>query len=328
MLASPLLGELTKALEALGMSPSSASDLSSHVQANSWPIDGALSRCSQAKHGIDKGVLPRADVLKILCQQPAYLECCHHTVYEDSDIVAVNKAFDTQLHRDNSADGWEREITLRDHLAAHHAEVLTPSGDMRLCHQLDFATSGLIVAAKSHDSASAVARTFRERDARKLYCALCFGHPSFDVARWEDRIMVSKRRFKQRISSAPRSKTARTDVTVGARGILKLGDDHRGRECAMLWLEPRTGRRHQLRLHAAHAGHALVGDFTYAGDKMCYRTFLHASALELPLSDENTLRIKAPVAPSGWMNAFEPLEELKSPDGWPNAVESIVTVAS
>ena len=59
------------------------------------------------------------------------------------------------------------------------------------------------VAAKSHDAASAVAKTFRERDARKLYCALCFGHPSFDVARWEDRIMVSKRRFKQRISSAP-----------------------------------------------------------------------------------------------------------------------------
>ena len=172
MLASPLLGELTKALEALGMSPSSASDLSSHVQANSWPIDGALSRCSQAKHGIDKGVLPRADVLKILCQQPAYLECCHHTAYEDSDIVAVNKAFDTQLHRDHSADGWS-ERSFFEIIYAHHAEVLTLSGDMRLCHQLDFATSGLIVAASPTTCFRRRTNVSRTR-CPQLYCALCF----------------------------------------------------------------------------------------------------------------------------------------------------------
>ena len=136
--------------------------------------------------------------------------------------------------------------------------------------------------------------------------------------------MVSKRRFKQRISSAPRSKSARTDVTVGARGVLRLGDDHRGRECALLWLEPRTGRRHQLRLHSAHHGHALVGDFTYAADKLCYRTFLHAAALELPLADDNIVSFEAPLSPGGWMNAFEPIEEIKAPQGWPSAVANIL----
>ena len=230
---------------------SSASDPSSHVQANSWPIDGALPRCSQ---------LSMAST-RVCCLARTCSKSCASSLPLNAAIIlrmrtqtsSINKAFDTScIATILLMDGSSYSSRSSGCPSCRGADA---SGDMRLCHQLDFATSGLIVAAKSHDSASAVARTFRERDARKLYCALCFGHPSFDVARWEDRIMVSKRRFKQRISSAPRSKTARTDVTVGARGILKLGDDHRGRECAMLWLEPRTGQRHQLQ-HAAHAGHA------------------------------------------------------------------------
>ena len=74
-----------------------------------------------------------------------------------------------------------------------------------------------------------------------------------------------------------------TDVTVGARGTLRLGSAHAGKPATLLWLEPRTGRRHQLRLHTAHHGHAIVGDLTYAGDRSCYRTFLHAAALDLPV---------------------------------------------
>ena len=61
----------------------------------------------------------------------------------------------------------------RDWLKQQHPETRTEGGDeVRLCHNLDFATSGVIVAAKSRAAADAVSRTFREREARKLYAAL------------------------------------------------------------------------------------------------------------------------------------------------------------
>ena len=109
--------------------------------------------------------------------------------------------------------------------------------------------------------------------------------------------------------------------------MLRLGAEHSGKPATLLWLEPRSGRRHQLRLHTAHHGHPIVGDVTYAGDKLCYRTFLHAAALELPLGgsgaeeedDDGILRLAAPLSPRGWAHAFEAQEELRLPDGWPGA---------
>ena len=52
---------------------------------------------------------------------------------------------------------------------------------------------------------------------------------------------------------------------------------HRGKEASLLWLTPHTGPRHQLRLHMAHVGHPIVGDYTYAADKLAYRMFVHAA---------------------------------------------------
>jgi len=68
-----------------------------------------------------------------------------------------------------------------------------------------------------------------------------------------------------------------------------------------MWLTPHTGRRHQLRLHMAHVGHPIVGDYTYAADKLAYRMFLHAASLELPLAElrapeQGPLRMESPAA--------------------------------
>ena len=125
---------------------------------------------------------------------------------------------------------------------------------MRTADNLDFATSGVLIAAKSHLAAADVSRCFRDRLARTVYCALVFGHPSWEATQWDDRIMENGRRFKQRISGG--GKAAQTDVVVGARGVLRVGQ-HAGREASLLWLFPHTGRRHQLRLHCSHHQHAI-----------------------------------------------------------------------
>ena len=184
---------------------------------------------------------------------------------------------------------------------------------MRTADNLDFATSGVLIAAKSHVAAADVSRCFRDRLARKVYCALVFGHPSWEATQWDDRIMENGRRFKQRISGG--GKAAQTDVVVGARGVLRVGQ-HAGREASLLWLFPHTGRRHQLRLHCSHHQHAIVGDATYAEDKLMYRMFLHAAALELPLERSDPLRVADPLQPHGWSHVFESGGSIHLPDGW------------
>lgn len=70
-----------------------------------------------------------------------------------------------------------------------------------------------------------------------------------------------------------------------------------------------------------HLGHPIVGDYTYAADKLSYRMFLHAASLELPLAElrspeEGPLRMESPV---DWPGVFEPSEPLRLPADHPEA---------
>ena len=144
------------------------------------------------------------------------------------------------------------------------------------------------------------------------------------------KIAVTAKKFRQSVTKSARGKSAKTTAVVGARGTLQLAP-YRGRDATLVWLMPHTGRRHQLRLHMAHIGFPIVGDFTYANDRLCHRMFLHASALELPLrglafdsspDDGNgvtLVRAMAPLTPHGWVESFTPSEPIRSPEGWPDA---------
>ena len=295
--------------------------------AASYPEAGVRGRLAQLRFGVAKSILSAEEAAALVAEQPWFFECAFGTAYEDQHIVAASKPWDALLSSDASGPRWDGELSLRDWLKQQHPETTTEGGDeVRLCHNLDFATSGVIVAAKSRLAADAVSRTFREREARKLYAALVFGHPSWDTARWDARIMPSKRRFRQRVSAG--GKSAVTVAHVGARGKLRVGE-HKGQDASLLWLEPQTGRRHQLRVHCAHHGHGIVGDLTYADDRLMYRMFLHAAALELPFALEaaeppRTVRCEAPLGGRGWAHAFEAQESLTLPDAWADAESALL----
>ena len=315
--------KLSRGLSRLGLSPNVIDTLCALVAERQWPMHGALSRVSQMQHLVDKGVLTQMEVPGLLESQPNFLQCEFRTAYEDHRLVATDKPFQARLHtmqssslsRDTSGPRWPGEATLHEHLQTSHPEcIVSKTGHARLCHQLDFATSGLIVAAKSREAANSVMSSFKKRTARKLYAALVHGHPKWDSACWQDPIERSPSSFKQCVTAD--GKPAETAVTVGARGTLLLGE-HAGKDASLLWLEPKTGRRHQLRGHCAHHQHAIVGDVAYAGDRLAYRMFLHAAALSLPL-DDGTFAAAAPLEPVGWSNAFEPLEAVKGPPSWEN----------
>ena len=161
-------------------------------------IEGVRARLSQLAFGVQKSVLTTAEARDMVVEQPAILELGFHTAFEDEHLVVVAKPWDAQLRVDDAGERWAGERTLLQYLQENHSDALTADGEIRLCHQLDFATSGLIVTAKSRAAADAVARCFREREARKLYAALVFGHPAWKATTWDARIMPSK--SKPRVS--------------------------------------------------------------------------------------------------------------------------------
>jgi hypothetical protein len=81
----------------------------------------------------------------------------------------------------------------------------------------------------------------------------------------------------------PSAKAATTSFRVLSRGTCALEGPLLGAPVAHVEARPATGRRHQIRVHAAASGHPVLGDAAYSEDRDSFRMFLHAARLYLPL---------------------------------------------
>jgi tRNA pseudouridine32 synthase / 23S rRNA pseudouridine746 synthase len=145
--------------------------------------------------------------------------------------------------------------------------------DALVVHRLDQATSGLLLFARGVDAQRQLSADFAERRVGKVYVAIVAGRLDGEglidlplAADWPNRP-------RQRVSGES-GKPSQTRWRV-------LG--HEGRS-TRLALEPVTGRTHQLRVHLAHVGHAIVGDALYAAPDIAAasrRLLLHASELRV-----------------------------------------------
>lgn len=198
-------------------------------------------------------------------------------VYDDSDIVVVNKPAGMVVH---PAAGHPQG-TLVNALLHHVTDLSGVGGTLRpgIVHRLDRGTSGLILVAK-HDQAHAeLARQFKLREVEKTYIALVWGIVQagrrIDVAIGRDPVQ------RKRIST--RSRRAREAVTRVTKAEHLKGS-------SLVEVEIETGRTHQIRVHLSSIGHPVVGDSEYGGTRQhppphlrvvqrLDRPFLHASKL-------------------------------------------------
>ncbi len=186
------------------------------------------------------------------------------TLYEDSDLLIVNKAPHLVVH---PAGGY-RYTTL---LNALHRKYLGDQRDLteddpvpRLVHRIDKETSGVLVVAFSREAHGTLGKLFEQRSdtVGKEYLALCEG-----VVEWDERsiqlpIGIPRSdpiRLKRAVvgdghdkAEAP-GQEARTDVTVVERF----------RHFTLVRCKLFTGRQHQIRVHMQAMGHPLVGDHLY-----------------------------------------------------------------
>lgn len=153
------------------------------------------------------------------------------------------------------------------------ARIRQRFADALVVHRLDQATSGLLVFARGAVAQRALALAFAERRVRKSYEAIVGGVPTSDEGRIDLPIAADwPNRPRQRVDT----ERGRCSLTLW----WLLERDHRARR-ARLRLQPVTGRSHQLRVHLAAIGHAIVGDALYApDDAVAPRMMLHASQLE------------------------------------------------
>ena len=145
------------------------------------------------------------------------------------------------------------------------------TGRLWLLNRLDSATSGVILAAASEELAREVRAQFKQKRIRKVYHALVFGVPAVPAQVWRDRLAVTKQAGQVRTSGAGH---------IPCESQMQLLRQRTASPpIALLKLEPRTGRSHQLRVQCALRRLPIVGDATY-GDFARNREFAKGTGLK------------------------------------------------
>ncbi len=237
-------------------------------------------------------------------------------VYEDADLIVIDKPAGMVVH---PAPGqWSG--TLVNALLHHCGDSLSGIGGARrpgIVHRIDKETSGLLVVAKTDRTHQGLAAQFAAHTVTRRYLAMVYGAPEAADPRLRGLRGVSfeaqavlriathiDRHRSDRQRQAVAWDHGRHAVTR-ARVVERFG----GASLIECWLE--TGRTHQIRVHMAYAGHALIGDPVYGGHRRLSpqapgaaaaqafpRQALHAASLGFvhPVSGE-TLQFAAPLPP-------------------------------
>lgn len=146
-----------------------------------------------------------------------------------------------------------------------------PGGKLWLLNRLDSATSGLLLAANTEALAVEIRALFQKRRIKKVYNALVFGTPRAEKEVWRDRLSVEKRDGHIRtVAGGNIPAEAHMRVLRALTGARPL---------ALIELEPKTGRSHQLRVQCAKRRLPIVGDGTY-GDFRANREFAKATGIK------------------------------------------------
>ena len=207
-------------------------------------------------------------------------------LFEDDVLIVVNKPAGFAVHGGSGIDSGIIESLRKIYPALHFLELV---------HRLDRDTSGCLLIAKKRSALRSLHGQFRDDIVSKTYLALLSG-------RWAKKKMTVNQPLQKNVSKggerivviSPQGKESETLFTR-----LKLYKD-----ATLVEASPKTGRTHQIRVHAAFMSHPIIGDSRYGFDETNknFRNrghkhmFLHAKTLEFqhPVSGEK-VRFSAPI---------------------------------
>ena len=192
-------------------------------------------------------------------------------IYEDSDIIVVNKPKGMVVHPANgNPDG-----TLVNAIMAICKDSLSGiGGEIRpgIVHRIDKDTSGLLIVAKNDNAHVKMSEQIKNHEVKKTYIALVRGVFKENEATIDMPIGRSTS-DRKKMAINKNGKNAITHIKV-----LKRFDKY-----TLLQVNIETGRTHQIRVHLSHIGYPIVGDYTYSNGKNEFDVIgqcLHAQKLE------------------------------------------------
>lgn len=209
-------------------------------------------------------------------------------IHRDASLLVVNKPAGVAVHGGSGVSFGVIEAL----------RAAFPDETLELAHRLDRDTSGCLLVARKASALRTLHALLREHEFEKRYLALLVG-------KWE----LGKKRIDSPLRTDLRFKGERT-VRVQAGGKSAISDfrpvQFFGRTATLVEVSIRTGRTHQIRVHAAHAGHPVAGDDKY-GDAQANealaacglrRMFLHASSVSFVWPQSGTeFSANAPLPP-------------------------------
>lgn len=211
-------------------------------------------------------------------------------IFENDDIIAINKPSGIAVHKGSGLSFGIIEAFRQ----------IDPEQELELVHRLDRETSGCLLLSKNRQVLARLHEMLRHETIahmEKTYLALLDGvwtggKKTVDVG-------ISKiKRGGEHMMQVDKS----GDRAISHFEPLEIFDEHSTRPSSLMRITIDTGRTHQIRVHAQHCGHTIIGDSKY-GDKEANRyfrkmglkrLFLHARQLYLPLS--NPINIEAPLS--------------------------------
>ncbi len=193
-------------------------------------------------------------------------------IYQDDDIAVINKQQGLTVH----AGGGTYGDTLVNALLYHLDHLSGINGVIRpgIVHRIDKDTSGLLVVAKNDEAHLSLAKQIEEKSCKRCYIALLEGVVKSDNGHIATLIDRSSKDRKLMSVSKTKGRNAETDYKVLERFSSNT----------LCEFSLRTGRTHQIRVHAKHIGHPVVGDKAYGFKKQKFELngqLLHAYKLVL-----------------------------------------------
>ena len=199
-------------------------------------------------------------------------------IFQDESFFVVDKPTGWIT---NDADTTATQPVLQTWVRTNFDYPLKGDRDLRdgIVHRLDKETSGIVIIAKTKEAFEELQAEFKDREVEKTYIGLLHGK------------LEGMGEIKETVGRLPWRRD-RFGVIPGGREshtLYKVLKFYPGENAGHSLVEfyPKTGRTHQIRVHAKHIGHAIVADEFYAGRKTarndrkwCPRLFLHASAIK------------------------------------------------
>ncbi len=211
-------------------------------------------------------------------------------IFENNDIIAINKPAGIAVHKGSGLNFGIIEAFRQ----------LLPEQSLELVHRLDRETSGCLLLAKNRQILAQLHELLRQEKLthiEKTYIALVDGLWAQGKTTIDIGLSKVKRGGEHMVQIDKHG-----DRAISHFELVESFADNTARVCSLMKVTIDTGRTHQIRVHAQHSGHPIIGDSKYGNKEAnryyrkagLKRQFLHAAQLYLPLPDPIT--IKAPLS--------------------------------